>query len=45
MAAATRVEWLKLRRSRLGWITAAVVGVGVPALTAGFVAAGPSRAR
>ncbi len=47
MAAAERVEWLKLRQSRLSWITAAVVGVGVPALTAGFIAAarhGPADA-
>ncbi|HET9648845.1 MAG TPA: ABC transporter permease, partial [Microlunatus sp.] len=39
---------MKLRRSRLCWITAAVVGVGVPALTAGFVAAahdGPADAQ
>ena len=47
MGAAKRVEWLKLRRSRLTWITAAVVGIGVPAVTAGFVAAairGPADA-
>jgi ABC-2 type transport system permease protein len=36
--AAFAVEWLKLRRSRLSWLTAAIVGVGVPLLTAGFVA-------
>ena len=39
MRAAVKVEWLKLRRSRISWLTAAIVGVGVPALTAGFVAA------
>jgi ABC-2 type transport system permease protein len=39
MLAAVRVEWLKLRRSRMSMITAAVVGIGVPALTAGFLAA------
>ena len=39
MRAALAVEWLKLRRSRLGWTTALVLGVGVPGLTAGFMAA------
>lgn len=45
MLDAIRVEWLKLRRSRMSLLTAVIVGVGVPALTAGFVAAatrGPS---
>ena len=39
MRAAIAAEWLKLRRSRLGWMTALVLGVGVPGLTAGFMAA------
>jgi hypothetical protein len=39
MRAAFAAEWLKLRRSRLGWMTALVVGLGVPGLTAGFMAA------
>jgi ABC-2 type transport system permease protein len=39
MRAALAAEWLKLRRSRLGWMTALVLGVGVPGLTAGFMAA------
>jgi ABC-2 type transport system permease protein len=38
-AAAIRVEWLKLRRSRMSLLTAVIVGIGVPALTAGFLAA------
>jgi ABC-2 type transport system permease protein len=45
--AAITVEWLKLRRSRLAWSAAALVGLGVPLLTAGFVAAawaGPADA-
>ena len=39
MRAAIRVEWLKLRRSRMSLLTAVIVGIGVPALTAGFLAA------
>jgi len=39
MGAALKVEWLKLRRSRISLITAVLVGIGVPALTAGFLAA------
>ena len=39
MRAAIRVEWLKLRRSRISLLTATLVGIGVPALTAGFLAA------
>ena len=39
MLAAIRVEWLKLRRSRISLITTVLVGIGVPALTAGFLAA------
>lgn len=45
--AAVTVELLKLRRSRLTWIAAGLVGLGVPLLTAGFVAAaqaGPADA-
>lgn len=42
IAAAITVEWLKLRRSRLTWVTAALVGLGVPLFTAGFVAAAKS---
>ena len=38
MRAAIRVEWLKLRRSRLSQLTSALIGIGVPALTAGFLA-------
>ena len=37
--AAVSVEWLKLRRSPTAWITAAIVGLAVPAMTAGFMAA------
>jgi ABC-2 type transport system permease protein len=37
--AAVTVEWLKLRRSPTAWTTSAVLGLGVPALTAGFMAA------
>lgn len=46
MVTAVRVEGLKLRRSAVCWWTAAIVGIGVPALTAGFVAAarGPAEA-
>ena len=33
------VEWLKLRRSPTAWVTAAVVGLVVPVMTAGFMAA------
>jgi ABC-2 type transport system permease protein len=39
MRAAIKVEWLKLRRSRMSLLTAVIVGIGVPALTAGFLAA------
>ena len=39
MLAAITVEWLKLRRSRIFQITTVLVGIGVPALTAGFLAA------
>ena len=39
MLAGIKVEWLKLRRSRISWITTVLVGIGVPALTAGFLAA------
>jgi ABC-2 type transport system permease protein len=39
MLAAMRVEWLKLRRSRMSLLTAVIVGIGVPALTVGFLAA------
>jgi ABC-2 type transport system permease protein len=39
MGAALKVEWLKLRRSRISLMTAVLVGIGVPALTAGFLAA------
>ena len=39
MLAAIRVEWLKLHRSRMSLLAAVVVGIGVPALTAGFLAA------
>ena len=39
MLAAITVEWLKLRRSRISLITTVLVGIGVPALTAGFLAA------
>ena len=39
MLAAIKVEWLKLRRSRISLITTVLVGIGVPALTAGFLAA------
>lgn len=45
IGAAVRVEWLKLRRSRMSWLTAAIVGLGVPALTAGFVAAATRGSR
>ena len=47
MLAGITVEWLKLRRSRISWITTVLVGIGVPALTAGFLAAatrGPADA-
>ena len=40
--AAIAMEWLKLRRSRLGWITFTLVGVGCPAITVGFLAAANS---
>ena len=33
------VEWLKLRRSPTAWVTAAIVGLVVPAITAAFMAA------
>ncbi|MBM7799383.1 ABC-2 type transport system permease protein [Microlunatus panaciterrae] len=33
------VEWLKLRRSRLVWVTAALLVVGVPAMASGFLSA------
>jgi ABC-2 type transport system permease protein len=39
MRAAVSVEWLKLRRSRISLITFVLVGLGCPALTAGFLAA------
>jgi ABC-2 type transport system permease protein len=39
MLAAIRVEWLKLHRSRMSLLAGVVVGIGVPALTAGFLAA------
>jgi len=39
MRAVVGVEWLKLRRSRQSWIITALLGVGVPALTTGFIAA------
>ena len=39
MLAAIRVEWLKLHRSRMSLLAAVVVAIGVPALTAGFLAA------
>ena len=39
MRAAIRVEWLKLRRSRMSLSATVFVGIGVPALTAGFLAA------
>ena len=39
MRAAIKVEWLKLRRSRMSLLAAVIVGIGVPALTAGFLAA------
>ena len=39
MLAGIKVEWLKLRRSRISLITTVLVGIGVPALTAGFLAA------
>ena len=39
MRTATSVEWLKLRRSPTAWVTAAIVGLVVPAMTAGFMAA------
>ena len=39
MGGAISVEWLKLRRSTMAWVTAALIGLGVPALTAGFMAA------
>ena len=45
MRAAISVEWLKLRRSPIAWTTAVLVGLVVPAMTAGFMAAarlGPS---
>lgn len=38
MRAAISVEWLKLRRSRISIITFMLVGLGCPALTAGFLA-------
>ena len=38
MLAAISVEWLKLRRSRISLITFVLVGLGCPALTAGFLA-------
>jgi hypothetical protein len=38
MRAAISVEWLKLRRSRISMITFMLVGLGCPALTAGFLA-------
>ena len=47
MLAAIRVEWLKLRRSRISVITTVLTGIGVPALTAGFLVAatrGPADA-
>jgi ABC-2 type transport system permease protein len=47
MRAALAVEWLKLRHSRMSWIVFALVGVGCPALTAGFLYAatnGPPNA-
>lgn len=47
MRAAVGVEWLKLRRSRMAQVAAVLVGVGVPALTAGFLVAatrGPADA-
>src|SRR5918992_299577 len=39
MRAAISLEWLKLRRSRISLITLLLVGLGCPALTAGFLAA------
>ncbi len=39
IAAATGVEWLKLRRSRFSIITLVLVAVGCPLLSAGFMAA------
>jgi ABC-2 type transport system permease protein len=39
MRGAISVEWLKLRRSVMAWVTAALLGLGVPALTSGFMAA------
>lgn len=44
MRAALSVEWLKLRRSPTAWTTAAIVGLVVPAMTAGFMAAASSGA-
>lgn len=38
MRAAISVEWLKLRRSRISLVTFVLVGLGCPALTAGFLA-------
>jgi ABC-2 type transport system permease protein len=38
MRAALSVEWLKLRRSRIMLITFLLVGLGSPAITAGFLA-------
>jgi ABC-2 type transport system permease protein len=39
MLAAIRAEWMKLRRSRMSLLAGVIVGVGVSALTAGFLAA------